>query len=341
MTTSIEECTDVVIRGESLARDQAAAVFGEIVSGNLTDEQIKRFLAALADKGETVDEIVGAVQAMRQWVTSVACPDPEAVDTCGTGGDGISTFNVSSAAAIIATGAGACVAKHGNYTNTRKSGSAEVFQALGVNIEASPEVAARCLREVRIAFLFAANLHPAMKHAAPARRSLARRTIFNLVGPLTNPAGVRRQVIGVARPGLMTTLAEVLRELGAVRVLVVHGHDGLCDLTITGSSSYVELRDGRLETHGIHPQDVGLKTGTLDALRIKSATESAAVIRSILAGDLGTPRDHALLNAAATLLAAGIATDLRDGVARAAKAIDTGAASAVLDRLVKVSGEPA
>lgn len=337
----IDESTNIVSQGGNLPRAQAAALFGEIMSGSLTDEQIARFLAALADKGETVDEIVGAAEAMRCRATPIDCLVADAVDTCGTGGDGVSTFNASTAAAIVAAGAGACVAKHGNFTNTRKSGSAEVFQALGVNLDAPPPVVARCLRETRLAFLFAARLHPAMKHAAAARRQLARRTIFNLLGPLTNPAGVRRQVVGAARPELLPVLAEALRQLGAVHALVVHGHGGLCDLTVTGPSHIVELRDGNLTEYIIHPEDVGLNAGPLEALRVDGPDASAGVIRAILAGRAGPPRDHALLNAGAALLAAGVAMSLREGVVRAAEAVDSGAAAAALDGLIRVSRGPA
>ncbi|MBN2560107.1 MAG: anthranilate phosphoribosyltransferase [Phycisphaerae bacterium] len=332
--------TDIVVQGGDLTREQTAQVFTEIMSGRLTDGQIERFLAAMADKGESVEEIVGAAEVMRRHVTPVACDDPSAVDTCGTGGDGISTFNVSTAAAVVAAGAGARVAKHGNRTNTRKSGSAEVLQALGVNIDAPPQVVARCIREARIGFLYAAKLHPAMAHAAAARRKLARRTLFNILGPLTNPAGVRRQVIGVASDELIEEIARALQRLGAVHAFVVHGHDGLCDLTVTGPSSYAELRDGQLLRRTITPEELGLKTGPLDALRVDSPAESAAAIRAILAGEAGPRRDHTLLNAAATLAAAGVASDLHDGVRRAAAAIDAGAAAAALDRLITITGAP-
>ena len=339
MTTAIENATETVSTGRNLSRGQSAEVFSEIMSGRAGDPQIEHFLAALADKGETADEIVGAAEVMRRHVVSVPCDDPHAVDTCGTGGDGISTFNVSTAAAIVAAGAGARVAKHGNRTNTRKSGSAEVLQALGVNIDASVDVVAQCLREARLAFLFAPRLHPAMKHAAPARRRLGRRTIFNLLGPLTNPAGVRRQVVGVARPDLLNTLADVLRQLGATHALVVHGHDGLCDLTITGLSSTVELRDGRLRHGTVSPTDLGLAIGSLDDLRVSSPSESADAVRAVLAGETGPRRDHTLLNAAAALVVAGQAPDLRDGVQRAADAIDTGAAGRTLDMLITMTGK--
>jgi anthranilate phosphoribosyltransferase len=340
MNDLVDKLTDHVIAGEDLTREQTGSVFSELMSGRLTDGQIERLLAALADKGETVDEIVGAAEVMRAHVTPIACDDPNAVDTCGTGGDGISTFNVSTAAAIVAAGAGARVAKHGNRTNTRKSGSAEVLQALGVNIDCTPEVVARCIREARIGFLFAAKLHPAMRHAAAVRRKLARRTIFNLLGPLTNPAGVRRQIVGVASEAAMDKIAGALQRLGTVHAFVVHGHDGLCDLTITGPSSTIELRDGRLERRTITPEDLGLHSASPNALRISTPAESAAVIRAILDGETGPCRDHTLLNAAAPLVAAGVAADLRDGITRAAAAIDRGAAAEALEKLIAITGTP-
>lgn len=338
MNNSVDRLTDLVAAGRDLTRPQSAEAFTEIMSGRLTDDQIERFLAAMSDKGESIEEIVGAAQVMRKHVTPVACDDPDAVDTCGTGGDGVSTFNVSTAAAIVAAGAGACVAKHGNRTTTRKSGSAEVLQALGVNIEAEPGVVARCIREARVGFLFAARLHPAMKHAAAARSRLGRRTIFNLLGPLTNPAGVRRQVVGVARPELLDVIALVLQQLGAVHALVVHGHDGLCDLSATGSSSTVELCEGGFARRTVLPEDVGLDRCHLDALRVGSPAESAEAIRAILAGAPGPRRDHTLLNAAAALVVAGKTPDLRHGVHRAAAAIDNGAAADALDMLIRITG---
>jgi anthranilate phosphoribosyltransferase len=337
MKPLIEECTELAEHGRGLTRAQAADVFGEIMSGRLADEQLARFLAALADQGETVDEIVGAAEVLRRHVTPIRCDDPDAVDTCGTGGDGISTFNVSTAAAIVAAAAGATVAKHGNRTTTRRSGSAEVLHALGVNIDAAPPVVERCLREARIGFLHAAKLHPAMKHAAGARRMLARRTIFNLLGPLTNPAGVRRQIVGVPRRELMLTIAEALRQLGAVHAFVVHGHDGLCDLTITGPSSCVELCAGRLTERTISPREFGLEPGRLEDLLADSPAASATAIRAVLAGELGPRRNHTLLNAAAALVVAGVASDMADGLARAADAVDGGAAAVTLAKLAAIS----
>jgi len=339
MQASIAEYTQAAAAGRNLSHPQAAEAFTAIMDGNVSDDDIARFLTALADKGETVDEIVGAAEALRRHVTRIPCDDPAAIDTCGTGGDGVSTFNVSTAAALIAAGAGATVAKHGNRTTTRKSGSAEVMTALGVNVEAPPDALARCLRETGIAFLYAARLHPATRHAAAARRRLARRTIFNLLGPLTNPAGVRRQVVGVARADLLDTIAAALQALGAVHALVVHGHGGLCDLSVTGPSHYVELHDGNLKHGTVSPEDVGLPRGDIEALIVDSPVASAAAIRAVLAGKRGPRRDHAVLNAAAALVVAGLADSLQEGVPLAQAAIDTGAASAKLGALIKCSGE--
>lgn len=339
MTCDIDSLTNRIEEGENLSRDACAEAFGLIMSGSAADAQLERFLAALADKGETIDEIVGAAQVMRRCVTPVACEFPNAIDTCGTGGDGISTFNVSTAAALVAAGAGAKVAKHGNRTNSRKSGSAEALQALGVNIEAPPEIVAKCLRKANIGFLFAAKLHPAMKYAAQARKNLKRRTIFNLLGPLTNPAGVQRQIIGVADPALLDKIAGSLRELGAVRAMVVHGDDGLCDLTITGPSRFVEIDGSALRSASITPEDVGLTRAKPESLRVDNPTQSAEVIREILAGRSGPARDHTLLNAAAALVVAGLSASIGEGVSRAAAAIDGGAANETLDRLIRISGE--
>ncbi len=339
MSDAFKDIIGQLREGRHLTREQTAAVFERIMSGALGEEQIEQFLAALADLGETVDELVGAAEVMRRHVTRVPCDDPRAVDTCGTGGDGISTFNVSTAAAVVAAAAGACVAKHGNRTNTRKSGSAEVLAALGVNIDAEVGTVARCLREIRLGFLYAARLHPAMRHAAAARKKLARRTIFNLLGPLTNPAGVRRQVIGVASPDLLPLVAEALRRLGAEHAFVVHGHDGLCDLTITGPSSYIEVRHDACRAGSLRPENVGLAVGDGGALRVGGPEESAAAIRAILAGEPGPRRGHTLLNAAATLVAASVAMEFDDGVRRAAAAIDSGAASETLTRLIALSHE--
>ncbi len=341
MSQPIEHHVDRVLAGEALDRLQTGLVFEALVAGRLSPERVEAMLVAMADRGETIDEIVGAAEVMRRHVTRIACDEPRTIDTCGTGGDGISTFNVSTAAAIVAAGAGAVVAKHGNRTNTRASGSVEALEALGVNVAASQRVVERCIREARIGFLNAAKLHPAMGRVAELRRHIGRPTIFNLLGPLTNPAGVRRQVVGVPRVDLMMKVAEALARLGAERAFVVHGRDGLCDLTITGPSSYVEVAQGKLTRGELVPEDVGLAPSSLDSLRVAGPGQSAEAIRSILAGEAGPRRNHALLNAAVALVAAGLATDLEDGVHRSARSIDNGAAAKTLERWAAISGEGA
>ncbi len=337
MKSGPDQSIEAVFGGTKLTEREASVVFEAIVGGAVSDGRIERFLIAMAERGETVEEIVGAARVLRAHVIPIACDTENAIDTCGTGGDGISTFNVSTAAALVAAGAGAVVAKHGNRSNSRASGSAEVLAALGVNVEAPPMIVEQCLREIGFGFLHAARLHPAMARVAAVRRKIGRPTIFNLLGPLANPAGVRRQVVGVPRAELMMIIAAALQRLGAVHVLVVHGNDGLCDLTITGASQAVELIDGKRSERIVKPEDVGLKSAGLDALRIEDSRESAAAIRDILVGQVGPRRDHTLLNAAAALVVAGVAGDLADGVARAAKSIDSGAAVKVLDRLIEMT----
>jgi anthranilate phosphoribosyltransferase len=330
-----------VIAGGALARAESEAAFASIIAGEVAEEQVERFLAAMADRGETVDEIVGAAGVLRRHVTPIACEVTHAVDTCGTGGDGISTFNVSTAAAIVAAAAGAKVAKHGNRSFTRRSGSAEALAALGVNVDAPPPAVARCIHEAGIGFLHAARLHPAMARVAEIRRRIGRRTIFNLLGPLTNPAGVHRQVVGVPRVDWMEKIAESLHRLGAVHALVVCGDGGLCDFTVTGPSRYIELRADRQRPHILSPADVGLRRASLDDLRVENPEQSAAMIRAILGGSPGPPRDHTLFNAAAALVVAGVAPDLAAGVRLAGFAIDDGAAARTLATLVRVSNEAA
>ena len=322
--------------GQDLSRDQSRALFEQIMTGAVEPEPMGELLEALAAKGETVDEITGAADVMNEKVTRVSC-DGDCIDTCGTGGDGISTFNVSTTAALLAAAAGATVAKHGNVTHTRASGSAEAMRELGINLDAPVPVLERCLRECRIAFLFAPHLHPAMKHAGPVRKKLGIRTIFNLLGPLTNPAGAKRQVLGVPEPELVDKIAGVLAARGATHAWVVHG-DGLCDLTVTGQTQVAEVRDGRIKTFNVHPHDVGLENAGLGELIVVSATESSHVIRNILTGkDESARRDHALLNGGAALVVAGLADDLSAGVAQAQDAITSGAAGETLEQLVKLS----
>lgn len=337
MPDSFGQLTALVAAGQDLAKEQAATAVDAIISGGLSDEEIERFLRVMAVKGESIDELVGGATAMRQHVTRVECRHTDAIDTCGTGGDGISTFNVSTAAGIVAAAAGARVAKHGNRTNSRKSGSAEVLTSLGVRIDAPPAVVSRCLDGLGIGFLFAAKLHPAMGRVAPIRKRIGTPTIFNLLGPLANPAGVQRQIIGVPRLHLVPLMAEALRRLGAVRAMVVNGDDGLCDFTITAPSRFAELRDGEITMRTIEPSAAGLAAQPIEALRIDSPQQSAEMIRAIFAGHAGAGRDHTLLNAAAALVVAGLSSSFADGVSRAAAAIDEGKAGRVLEGLVELT----
>lgn len=323
--------------GRHLSREQTREVFEQIMTGGIEPGPMGEFLAALAAKGETVEEITGAADVMNEKVTRVNC-DADCIDTCGTGGDGISTFNVSTTAAIIAAAAGATVAKHGNRTHTRVSGSAEAVEELGVNLNAPVPLLEQCLRECRIAFLYAPNLHPAMKYAGPVRKALGIRTIFNLLGPLTNPAGARRQLLGTPRPELTETLASVLAARGATFAWVVHAHNGLCDLTITGPTQVTEVQEGRVRTFQVHPEEVGLPLASLTKLLVDSPFASAAAIREILGGrDQGPRRHHALLNAAAALRVAGLADDLSSGLKLASRAVDEGRAVRTLDQLIRLS----
>ncbi len=339
MDSEIRTILNQLAERRDLSCDQARHAFDRIMAGEIDSPNIEALLRALLAKGECIDEIAGAAQAMRTSAVRIAC-DRDCVDTCGTGGDGISTYNVSTTAAVIAAAAGATVAKHGNRSTTRASGSTEVLTELGIDVDAEQSVVERCLAETRIGFLNARLWHPAMRFAAPARQAIHARTIFNLLGPLTNPAGARRQVLGVPRLDLLDTMATVLKELGTLHSWVVHG-DGLCDLTVTGVTHVVEIRDGRIDRFEVAPEDVGLERGTLDDLRIASAGQSARIVEAILQGKNGVPRDHALMNAGAALVVAGLATDLRGGVDRAAQAVDSGEALKTLERWRSIAGASA
>jgi len=335
----MRDLLEIVTSGRDLTRSQAREVFERIMAGDVPAPVTAALLAALRTKGECVEELVGAAEAMRGAAVSIRAP-ADCIDTCGTGGDGISTFNVSTAAALVAAAAGAPVAKHGNRSTTRASGSSDVLEHLGIDIEAEPATAERCLAEVGIGYLNARLLHPAMKHAAPVRQALQVRTIFNLLGPLTNPAGARRQVLGVPHPDLLDLIAEALRQLGAEHVWVVHGHDGLCDLTITGETSVVELRNGQLRRFGVTPESAHLPRASLDALRVESPAASAGVIGDLLTGTAGPARDHTLLNAGAALVVAGLAENLADGVQQAAATVDSGQARHTLARWRTLAPHP-
>jgi len=333
----MKEILAKLTKGYDLTEVETKHAFGQLMSGKLSEAQIAAVLVGLACKGVSSGELAAAGAVMRSAVTPVPI-SVEAIDTCSTGGDGISTFNISTCAAIIAAGAGAYVAKHGNRSITRKSGSAEVLAQLGVNIEADVSTIAKCIEQAHIGFLFAIKLHPAMKYAGPVRQQLGIPTIFNLLGPMTNPAGVKRQVLGVSKEDQTEKIAWALKLLGAKRAMVVHGLDeGLCDLSICGPSKISELNDGKIKTYTIEPQQLGLTVGKLDQLLISSPAESASIIKSILGSKHGPQRDAAVLNAAAALVVAGLARDLAHGIQQAGKSIDSGQAQKCLQELVKIS----
>lgn len=333
----IQEAIKDLIAGADLGRARTRAAMNQIMSGQATDAQIGAFLIALRIKGETVDEIAGCAEVMREKATPIATTRPELIDTCGTGGDDSGTFNISTAVAFVACGAGLAVAKHGNRSISSHCGSADVLTALGVNVEASPEKVGECLDEVGIGFLFAVALHGAMKHAIGPRRELATRTVFNVLGPLTNPAGAKRQLIGVYDGALTEALAGVLGQLGSERALVVHGSDGLDEITLTGPTQVSELRDGQVSTRQIDPRDFGLQLAPAEALQGGDAAYNARILREVLDGREGPRRDVVLINAAAAIAVGGRAEDTTAGLELARASIDSGRARQALDRLVEVS----
>jgi anthranilate phosphoribosyltransferase len=326
----------IVTRRQSLSRAEAHEVMSEILRGQATDAQIAGLLIALSMKGETVEEIVGFAQAI--LAAAPAWPAPEGdglVDTCGTGGDTSGTLNISTAAALVAAGAGVPVAKHGNRSVSSKCGSADVMEALGVKLSLSPERLADCLREVGIAFLYAPGIHSAMKFAQTARRDLKVRTVFNLLGPLTNPARASAQVVGVYSVDLFDKLAEALSMLGLRRALVVHGNDGLDEITISTTTRIAELRDGQVRTYEVTPEEFGLQRAPLSTIAGGDAAGNAVIVRKILGGEKSARRDVVLLNAAAALVASGRADSLLHALPAAVEAIDSGAALAKLEALVR------
>ena len=333
----IQQAIQQLIETKDLSREEARQVMEQIMSGQATDAQIGAFLIALRCKGESVDEIAGCAQVMREKATPIGTSREDVIDTCGTGGDGLGTFNISTTVAFVAAGAGLCVAKHGNRAMSSKCGSADVLQELGVDIEATPEKVGRCLDEVGIGFLFAPMLHGAMKHAIGPRKEIATRTVFNVLGPLTNPAGAKRQLIGVYEGALTDKLAGVLQELGSVRAFVVHGAGGLDEIALSGPTRVSELRDGAVQTSEISPEDLGLQVAEPEALQGGDAGENARILRSVLDGQEGPPQDVVLLNAAAAIAVGGIAADMKEGLERARTSIESGSARSVLDKLVQVS----
>ncbi|MEX0744479.1 MAG: anthranilate phosphoribosyltransferase [Phycisphaeraceae bacterium] len=325
-----------VAAGGSLSQTEAAEAFETIMSGAATDAQIGALLMAMRLRGETIDEIAGAARAMRARALPVNAPEG-AIDTCGTGGDAKGTHNISTAVAFVVAGAGVPVAKHGNRSISSRSGSADVLTALGVNIECGPETIARCLEECGLGFMFAPAHHPAMRHVAHVRKELGTRTIFNLLGPLANPASTKYQVVGVFAEEWVEPVANVLGLLGVERAWVVHGSDGLDELTTTGISHVAALDAGKVMTFKVSPKNAGLPEAKPEDLTGGDAAENAAHLRAVLQGNQGPLRNIVLLNAAAALLVAGKAKSLREGVALAAESIDSGKAKAVLDALVKLS----
>ena len=334
----IVDATREIIADGRLSFDDAAAVMGEIMDGLPTPAQFGAFVAALSVRGETSEEIAGMATVMRARARTVDAGG-DLVDTCGTGGDEQNTYNISTAAAFVVAGAGGKVAKHGNRAATSLSGSADVLEALGVKIDLPPQAVAECIRRAGVGFMFAQTYHPAMKFAAPLRREIGIRTVFNVLGPLTNPTGAKRQVLGVGRADLVGTMAEVLARLGAERALVVHGKEGLDELSISGPTLVADARDGQVSRYEIEPGDVGLKLSPIEAIAGGDPEQNAAIITSVLNGEEGPRRDVLLINAGAGIFAAGLTPDIADGVRLAAESIDSGRARAALESLVELSNQ--
>ena len=336
----MRETLDTLLRREDLTAAQAAAAMEQVMEGAATPAQIAGFLVALAMKGERPEEIVGLARTMRAHAVSLSRPREACFDTCGTGGDRSHTFNVSSLSAVVLAACGIEVAKHGNRSVSSRCGSADLFEALGVNVAASPAVVERCLDEAGIAFFFAPTFHPSMRHAGPVRRELGIRTAFNLLGPLTNPAGARRQVVGVPRPELADLVARALAELGSERAWVVHGAEGLDEISAVGHTKVCEVRDGTVSTFYVHPSDFGLAPATPDRMRVDGLEASARIARAVLAGEEGPPRDFVLANAAAALLVAGRVESLAEGVRMGSEALRSGRAAATIEKLARCSQAP-
>ena len=335
----IRETIQKVVDGEDLAERETVDTMNEIMSGEATPAQVASFITALRIKGETIEEITGAARVMREKSTKIHTKHPFVVDTCGTGGDGSHSFNISTTAAFVVAGAEIPVAKHGNRAASSQSGSADVLKALGVNIEIGPEQVGACIDDVGIGFLFAVTLHGAMKYAIGPRREIGIRTIFNVLGPLTNPAGAQAQVLGVYAPTLTKSLANVLKNLGSQRAFVVHGGDGLDEITTTTTTQVSELVDGAVNTYTLDPTELGIPTTQPGDLKGGTPEENAEMTLSVLRGEKGPKRDIVLLNAAAAIAAGGKATDIAAGLAAAAESIDSGQALEKLEGLKVKSNE--
>ncbi|MBA9085346.1 anthranilate phosphoribosyltransferase [Fontibacillus solani] len=328
-----------VIEGQHLNREDARSIMEAIMSGESTPAQIGGLLTALRIKGETVDEITGFAEAMRNHSSRLQTETSQLLDTCGTGGSGIHKFNISTTSAIVAASVSVRVAKHGNRSASGRAGSADVLEALGVNIHLNAEQAKRCLDDIGICFLFAQVYHPSMKHAAAPRKELGIRTVFNMLGPLTNPAGADRQVLGIYDANKTETIAEVLRELGSKRALVVTSREGLDEISISSPTRISELKNGEIKTYDLQPQDLGLNMYPLGEVIGGDPAKNAEIIKRVLQGEKGAYRDVVLANAAACIYVSGLADSIREGVAIAAESIDSGKAQSKLDQLIQATGE--
>jgi len=334
---TFQPLVEKLTRHEDLTADEAAAAMTEIMEGHASPAQISALLVGLAMKGERPSEIVGLARAMRAHAVQVSRRFDDVFDNCGTGGDRAGTFNISSCAALVVAACGVRVAKHGNRSASSKAGGADVYEVLGIRVTAPPVVVERCLSEVGIGFFFAPTFHPSMRHAAGVRKELGVRTAFNLLGPLTNPAGATRQIVGVPKPELTELIARSLLLLGATRAWVVHGADGIDEITTTGYTKISECRDGAVNTFYLHPADVGLPKSPAGSLTGGDAYQNARIVEGILRGDRGPARDVVLLNAGAALFVTGAAKSIEDGIVLASRAIDRGEARTTLDRLIAVS----
>ena len=332
----IREAIDIVVSGQSLSMESAETVMREIMEGEATPGQLGALLAALRVRGETVEEIAGFATVMREKALKVNAGD-QLVDTVGTGGDGQNTFNISTATAFVAAGAGLKVAKHGNRAASSSCGSADVLEALGVKFDLPPQGVERCIKDIGIGFMFAPVYHPAMRHAAPVRREIGIRTAFNILGPLTNPAGVRNQLVGVAYPELGQKMAQVLRLMNTHHSIIVHGEGGLDEITLSGDTSVWEVKDEELWEWKLTLEDTGLSKRSIEEIRGGSKEENAATMRRLLQGETGPVRDYVLVNSAAVLLVGGLVLDLRGGIVLAAEVIDSGAAMEKLEGLIELS----
>lgn len=329
----IRDAISALVAGDPMTGDQAYATMKQIMSGEATDAQIAAYITALRLRGETAEIINGSARAMREQFTAIAAPGEIIVDTCGTGGDGAHTFNISTAAALVTAGAGVTVAKHGNRSVSSKCGSADVLSSLGIDITVDPEVMVECLREIGIAFLFAPSLHPAMKFAIGPRREIGIRTVFNILGPLSNPAGAKYGVLGVFSADMVPLMADAAASLGARHMFIVHGHDGLDEITTTGLTHVAEVKDGSVRRYDLDPTELGIPLAKSSDLTGGEPAENADILRSILEGEAGPRRDIVLVNAAASIVAGQKADDLQAGIKSAATSIDSGSALEKLNQL--------